>query len=247
MKKILLLSVILIFGAASMLLASPFDKDTIKTNNGDLEITFIGHASLMFKYNGTIIYLDPFSRLADFSKLPKADMILITHHHGDHMDAKAVEALKKETTQTVMTKICGETIKSGTVMANGDTKTVGKFKIEAVPAYNITHKRPDGSPFHPKGEGNGYIITFGDKRVYVAGDTENTPEMKALKNIDAAFLPANLPYTMTGEMVAAAAAAFKPKILYPYHFTFANGQVPQLEAAMKKVPGVDVRVFGKKK
>ena len=103
-------------------------------------------------------------------------------------------------------------------MANGDVKTVAAMTIEAVPAYNLVHKRGSGEPFHPKGQGNGYVITFGDKRVYVAGDTENTPEMKALKDIDIAFLPMNLPYTMTPEMVADAAEAFKPKILYPYHF-----------------------------
>jgi len=97
-------------------------------------------------------------------------------------------------------------------------KVIGELKIEAVPAYNLVHMRSEGKPFHPKGEGNGYVITFGDKRVYVAGDTENTPEMKKLEKIDVAFLPMNLPYTMTLEMVADAAKAFRPKILYPYHY-----------------------------
>jgi L-ascorbate metabolism protein UlaG (beta-lactamase superfamily) len=103
-------------------------------------------------------------------------------------------------------------------MGNGDVKTVTGLKIEAVPAYNIVHERSRGNPFHPKGQGNGYVITFGDKRVYVAGDTENIPEMKQLKGIDVAFLPMNLPYTMTPEMVADAARVFQPKILYPYHY-----------------------------
>jgi L-ascorbate metabolism protein UlaG (beta-lactamase superfamily) len=103
-------------------------------------------------------------------------------------------------------------------MNNGDIKTIEGLKIEAVPAYNLVHMRSEGVPFHPKGVGNGYVITFGDKRVYVAGDTENTPEMKKLKDIDIAFLPMNLPYTMTPEMVADASKAFKPKILYPYHY-----------------------------
>ena len=117
-----------------------------------------------------------------------------------------------------MTKACTEKVAGGIVMKNGEVKTVLGLKIEAVPAYNIEHKRSNGEPFHPKGRGNGYIITFDDKRVYVGGDTENTPEMKKLKNIDIAFLPMNLPYTMTPEMVADAAKAFKPKILYPYHY-----------------------------
>jgi L-ascorbate metabolism protein UlaG (beta-lactamase superfamily) len=103
-------------------------------------------------------------------------------------------------------------------MNNGDIKTIEGLKIEAVPAYNLVHMRSEGVPFHPKGVGNGYVITFGEKRVYVAGDTENTPEMKKLKDIDIAFLPMNLPYTMTPEMVADASKAFKPKILYPYHY-----------------------------
>jgi L-ascorbate metabolism protein UlaG (beta-lactamase superfamily) len=103
-------------------------------------------------------------------------------------------------------------------MKNGEKKNVTGIEVEAVPAYNIVNMRTPGQPYHPKGNGNGYIITFGDKRIYVAGDTENTPEMKALKNIDVAFLPMNLPYTMTPSMVADAVIAFRPKIFYPYHF-----------------------------
>ena len=125
-------------------------------------------------------------------------------------------------------------------MKNGDVKTIGGLKIEAVPAYNLVHKRPNGSPYHPKGSGNGYIITFGDKRVYVAGDTENVPEMKKLKNIDIAFLPMNLPYTMTPEMVADAAKAFKPRILYPYHF--GETDTSKLVALLKDAKGIEVRI-----
>jgi L-ascorbate metabolism protein UlaG (beta-lactamase superfamily) len=125
-------------------------------------------------------------------------------------------------------------------MSNGDEKTVAGLKIEAVPAYNLVHKRDTGQPFHPKGVGNGYIITFGDKKVYVAGDTENTPEMKGLKGIDIAFLPMNLPYTMTPEMVADAAKAFKPKVLYPYHT--GETDLSKLTQLMKGTDGVEVRV-----
>ena len=103
-------------------------------------------------------------------------------------------------------------------MRNGDKQTIAGLQIEAVPAYNILHKREDGQPFHPKGVGNGYILTFGNTRLYLAGDTENIPEMKNLHDIDIAFLPMNLPYTMTPEMVADAARMFKPRILYPYHY-----------------------------
>jgi L-ascorbate metabolism protein UlaG (beta-lactamase superfamily) len=125
-------------------------------------------------------------------------------------------------------------------MSNGDSETVHGIEIEAIPAYNIKHMRSGNTPFHPKGEGNGYILTVGDKRVYVAGDTENTPEMKALTNIDVAFLPMNLPYTMTPEMVADAAKAFKPKILYPYHF--GNTDTSKLVSLLKDTPEIEVRI-----
>ena len=203
------------FSAAAM---EPFETDIIKTSVGDLKITFIGHGTLMFTFGTKIIHVDPFTKVADYEKLPKADVILITHEHYDHLDLKALELVRTEKTKVVLTEACSKQVKNGIIMKNGDVQTVNGLKIEAIPAYNLVHKRDNGQPFHPKGAGNGYIITFGDKRVYIAGDTENTPEMKSLREIDCAFLPMNLPYTMTPEMVADAAKAFRPKILYPYHF-----------------------------
>jgi L-ascorbate metabolism protein UlaG (beta-lactamase superfamily) len=217
-----------------------FETDVIPTSAGDLKVTFIGHGTLMFTFGGKVIHVDPFSKLADYSKLPKADMLLLTHEHADHLDPEALSKVRTDKTELVLTETCAAKVKGGTVMHNGDTKTVGELKIEAVPAYNVVHKRDNGQPFHPKGVGNGYIITFGDKRVYVAGDTEDTPEMKALKNIDIAFLPMNLPYTMTPQMVADAAGAFKPKILYPYHT--GETDVSKLTALMKGQEGTEVRV-----
>jgi L-ascorbate metabolism protein UlaG (beta-lactamase superfamily) len=195
-----------------------FQTDVMETSAGDLKITCIGHGSLMFTFSGKTIHIDPFSRVADYTKLPKAVLILITHEHADHLDLKALESVRTERTQMVLTETCSTQIQGGMVMKNGDVRTLDGLKIEAVPAYNLVHKRDNGQPFHPKGVGNGYIITFGNKKVYVAGDTENIPEMKGLRGIDCAFLPMNLPYTMTPEMVADAAKAFQPKILYPYHF-----------------------------
>jgi len=192
--------------------------DTIKTSAGDLKITFIGHATLMFAFGGKVIHVDPVSREADYSKMPKADLILVTHEHGDHLDPTAIAAIQKRGTVIILTEACAPSVPGGEVMKNGDVRTVEGIKIEAVPAYNILHKRPNGEPFHPKGRGNGYLLTFGDTRVYVAGDTENIPEMKRLRDIAVAFLPMNLPYTMTPEMVAEAARWFRPKILYPYHY-----------------------------
>jgi L-ascorbate metabolism protein UlaG (beta-lactamase superfamily) len=196
----------------------PFQKDTIKTIAGDLTITFIGHGTLVFSFDGKEIHIDPWSKLADYSGFPKADIILITHDHRDHLDPQAIRLIRKDQTIVVCSKACGNQIKDGIIMKNTEIRNFGGVIVEAVPAYNFQHKREDGQPFHPKGMGNGYVITFGDVIVYVAGDTENISEMKTLKNIDIAFLPMNLPYTMTPEMVADAVKAFKPKILYPYHF-----------------------------
>ena len=216
------------------------EEDVFKTKKGDLKITFIGHGTLMFSYNDKVIHLDPWSRLADYSRLPKADLILITHEHGDHLDTRAVEIIRKAQTKVVLTKACAEKIPGGIVMKNGDVRTVLGLKIEAVPAYNIVHKRSGGQPFHPKGRGNGYVVTFDKTRVYVAGDTENVPEMKKLKKIDIAFLPMNLPYTMTPKMVADAARAFGPKILYPYHY----GQTDpnELVKLLKDQKKIEVRI-----
>ncbi len=217
-----------------------FEQDTIYTSAGDLKITFIGHGTLMLDFNGKCIHVDPVSREADYTKLPKADFIIITHEHGDHLDTKAINIIRKEETKIVLTKICAERVTGGIVMQNGDVRNIDGLKIEAVPAYNIVHKRSNGMPFHPKGRGNGYVITMGDKRVYVAGDTENIPEMKRLKDIDIAFLPMNVPYTMTPEMVADAAKAFKPKILYPYHY----GQTDpyKLVNLLKNSKDIEVRI-----
>ena len=217
-----------------------FEKDAIKTSAGDLEITFIGHGSLMMKFGGRTIHVDPFSKLADYAKLPKADLVLITHEHQDHLDPAAIGDIRTRDTTVVLTEKCAEKLSNGTVMKNGDVQTVMGIKIEAVPAYNLVHKRENGQPFHPKGQGNGYVLTFGDKRVYIAGDTENTPEMKALKNIDIAFLPMNLPHTMTPEMVADAAQAFKPKVLYPYHY--GETDTSRINALLKDNKDVEVRI-----
>jgi len=241
MGKMLFLVVLLVLlpvvGAVAQ---DPFQTDVIKTSAGDLKITFIGHGTLMFQFGGKVIHVDPWSKQADYGKLPKADLVLITHEHQDHLDAELLKKITTDKTPIVLTEACAQKVKGGTVMRNGDKKTVEGIQIEAVPAYNLVHMREPGKPFHPKGVGNGYIVTFGDKRVYIAGDTENTPEMKALKSIDIAFLPMNLPYTMTPEMVADAAKAFKPKILYPYHT--GDTDVTKLVTLMKDAPGIEVRV-----
>jgi len=217
-----------------------FETDTIETPAGDLKITFIGHGTLMFTFGGKVVHVDPWTKLADYSEMPKADIILITHEHQDHLDLKALELIRTEKSQVVLTEICAGQVEGGMVMKNGDVKTIDGLKIEAVPAYNIVQMRGEGVPFHPKGSGNGYIITFGDMRVYVGGDTENTPELKKLEGIDIAFLPMNLPYTMTPEMVADAARALRPKILYPFHF--GDTDTAQLSDLLKDTSDIDVRI-----
>ena len=190
MKRLgLMMGILLMVGAGMVNAQGKFEQDVIKTGAGDLTITFIGHGTLMFTFGGKVIHVDPVGQYADYGKLPKADLILITHEHRDHLDPKAVEMLRQPGTEIVLTKAAAGQVAGGLVMANGEVKTVAGLNIEAVPAYNLVHKRESGEPFHPKGQGNGYVITFGDKRVYVAGDTENTPEMKALKASISLFCP----------------------------------------------------------
>jgi L-ascorbate metabolism protein UlaG (beta-lactamase superfamily) len=217
-----------------------FEQDTIVTKKGNLVITFIGHGTLMFNFNGLVIHADPVGSEADYSKLPKADIILVTHDHGDHFDPKTIALLKKAGTEVVLTRTCADKGESGIVMNNGDEKTIKGLRIKAVPAYNLVHKRDNGQFYHPKGIGNGYVIYFGDKSVYIAGDTENIPEMKDIAGVDIAFLPMNLPYTMTPEMVADAVKILKPKILYPYHFGDTDTNI--LLKLLKDDKDVEVRI-----
>jgi L-ascorbate metabolism protein UlaG (beta-lactamase superfamily) len=216
-----------------------FEKDTITTSGGDLVITFVGHGSLMMEFDNKVIHIDPSSAAADYSDMPKADIILLTHHHGDHLDKASLMMVRTRETDVILTEKCTEKVSGGIIMDDSDTEEVKGIKIKSVPAYNLVHRRDNGQLFHPPGEGNGYILTFGDTRVYVAGDTENIPEMKKLKDIDIAFLPMNLPYTMTPEMVADAVKGFRPKILYPYHYGKTD---PARIVELLKGEGVEVRI-----
>ena len=218
----------------------PFARDVIETSRGELEIYFIGHASLLMRLDEHVIYVDPLGRLADFEPLPKADLVLITHYHGDHLDLAALSKIRKEETQVIVSAGCEGRLEGAIVLRNGETRVALGLGIEAIPAYNLVHLREDGEPYHLKGEGNGYVVEIGTTRVYIAGDTENVPEMKALKNIAVAFLPMNLPYTMTPEMVADAARAMRPGILYPYHY--GDTDPAQLVALLKDAKDIEVRI-----
>jgi len=236
-------SILLIALSSIAFAQDEFESDVIKTSKGDLKLTFIGHGTLMFHFNDMVIHIDPTMREADYASMPDADLVLITHQHGDHLDPTALKHISKKGTEVVMTQTCMDNLEgfqSGIVMKNGETKTIKGILIEAIPAYNIVNKRSGGGPYHPKGEGNAYVLTLGDKKVLIGGDTENIPEIKALKGIDIAFLPMNLPYTMTPEMVADAAKVFRPKILYPYHFGQTDPQ--ELVNLLKNEKGIEVRV-----
>ncbi|MCU0457037.1 MAG: MBL fold metallo-hydrolase [Bacteroidales bacterium] len=213
--------------------------DVLETSAGSVEMHFIGHGSLMFSTGNFVIHIDPVSSSGSYTSLPKADLILVTHEHYDHLDPELVGKLKKDETVMLTTEKVASQVKWAKAMKPGDKTTVKEITVEAVHAYNIVNIRAQGQPFHPKGTGIGFIITIGDKRIYVAGDTENTPEMKALRSIHVAFLPMNLPYTMTPEMVADAAKEFKPAILYPYHY--GDTETGRLTELMKN-SGIEVRI-----
>jgi L-ascorbate metabolism protein UlaG (beta-lactamase superfamily) len=236
----LFLAIPFILFPAGPAVGAPFIVDRIPTSIGDLEITFVGHGTLMFAIGGKVIHVDPFGRLADYSKLPDADLILITHEHGDHLDLKAMGAVRKKSTVIIANSSAAARIEGAQQMENGQKRALMDLFIEAVPAYNVVHKRGTGEPFHPPGRDNGYVVTFGDTRVYIAGDTENIEDMKSLGPVDIAFIPANLPYTMTPEMAADAARMIRPKILYPYHY--GDTEVNRIIELLSSEPEIEVRI-----
>lgn len=191
--------------------AATIEKDTFNVGGKSLSISFIGHGSLCIDYDGYIIQIDPVGRYTNYSQQPDADLILITHAHGDHLDANAVAQVEKANTVILLNEESQKKLQKGKVMKNGDTETINGIKIKAVPAYNPNR------PQHPKGRDNGYLLEMGNKRIYVAGDTEDIPELANLKGIDIAFLPINRP-TMTIDQAVNAARIIKPAILYPYHY-----------------------------
>lgn len=217
-----------------------YEKDVLDSAMGDLVATFIGHGSLMLEFNDQIIQIDPWSQAADYAFLPKADIVLITHNHPDHLDPVALKKTRHPNSTVIISESCLATVPDGQVMQNGEARALDGIGIMALPAYNLVHKRENGEPYHRKGEGNGYLLTFNKTRVYIAGDTENIPEMAELKDIDYAFLPMNLPYTMTPEMVAEAVRAFKPKVVYPYHY--GDTDPAKLVELLKDLPEVEVRI-----
>jgi L-ascorbate metabolism protein UlaG (beta-lactamase superfamily) len=212
--------------------------EEFKTSAGPVKITIIRHASMLIEAGGKAIHVDPWSQ-GNFDGLPKADLILITDIHPDHLDQKAIDQVKKDGTQFIAPAAVAKTVTEAKVIANGESTTWDKWKIEAVPMYNMKRGPSPGTLYHDKGRGNGYVLTYGGTRFYIAGDTEGTPEMRAMKNIDVAFVPMNLPYTMTPEEAADAVRAFHPKVVYPFHY---RGSDPEVFKKALDGTGIDVRL-----
>jgi L-ascorbate metabolism protein UlaG (beta-lactamase superfamily) len=235
---------ILAFGAVAVCAAAPRQQvltggkltDTISASGGNIGIQPINHATLQITHGNHVIDVDPVAA-GNYANLVAPDIILITDIHGDHLDLPTIAKLKKASTKVVAP--AAAKIEGAIVMGNGETKTVDGVSIEAVPMYNLTRGPAAGQFYHDKGRGNGYIVTLGGKRIYIAGDTECTPEMKALKNIDVAFVPMNLPYTMPPSEAAECVKAFKPAIVYPYHYRGSN--LDEFASALKG-SGIDVRI-----
>ena len=229
----------LAFGAAT----PNKQSDVIETSKGPLRMTPIYHGSLMLEFDGKIIHIDPWSQ-ADYTGFPQADLIISTHTHADHMDPMLINKLRKPSTILVMSPAEADTINGACgvieTISNGEKKSFMGIEIEAVPMYNLVQGAAPGKPFHHKGIGNGYILTFGDTRMYISGDTECIPEMKALKNITVAFVCMNPPRTMGTAEAAACVKDFRPKIVYPYHYRGQNTQ--EFADALKDTPGVEVRL-----
>ncbi len=220
--------------------------DKIQTSSGELQIFPLHHATFFLSWQGATILVDPYHE-GNFEGVPKADILVVTHDHFDHFDESTIATVVKPTTlfiapPAVASKL-SSTYRNVVAMKNGDTRELAmpfpRMTIEAVPAYNLVRGPGPGKLYHDKGSGNGYVFTFGDKRLYVSGDTECTPEMKALKNVDVAFVCMNLPYTMGPPEAADCVKAFRPKIVYPYHY---RGQsVPTFVRLMSDAKDVEVR------
>jgi L-ascorbate metabolism protein UlaG (beta-lactamase superfamily) len=216
--------------------------DAIATENGTLKIFPINHATLALQWKDRTIYVDPVGGAKVFQGLPKPDLILVTDIHGDHFSKETLAELVEPNMRLVCPAAVAEQMtpdlrKNAAILTNGQTSELLGVKLEAIPMYNLT---PDRLKFHSKGRGNGYVVTLGGKRIYLSGDTEDIPEMRALKNIDVAFICMNLPYTMTVEQAAQAVRAFKPRIVYPYHYR--GSDLNKFKELVGTDAGVDVRL-----
>jgi L-ascorbate metabolism protein UlaG (beta-lactamase superfamily) len=230
---------VLLIALASFVHTAAAQTQTFPTSAGPVKITPLNHASTLIEAGGKVLYLDP-AKPAKLADLPKADLILITDIHGDHMDPDSIKAVSRDGTEIFAPPAVVQTVTTAKPIANGETKVWGAFSIEAIPAYNLKRGPAPGKFFHDKGRGNGYVLNYGGKRFYFSGDTEGVPEMRALKNIDVAFICMNLPYTMPPEEAADAVKAFHPKIVIPYHYRGSDLSI--IQKALEGT-GIEVRLL----
>jgi len=222
---------------SSLLFAADFERDVIPTKAGPFVVTFIGHGTLMFQFGGKVIHVDPWSAVADYSELPRGDLVLLTHHHIDHLDSLALTLARKPYAKILGTWECARLYPGISVMRNGDAADTLGIHTEAVPAYNL--RAPGRGQVHPKGACNGYILTAGGVRIYIMSETQNIPELKNIKDIDVAFIAMDGVFNMTPEEAAEAVKVFMPKVVYPYHTGAAD--VSAFARAMEGT-GVEVRI-----
>ncbi len=216
--------------------AQYWQKDTLVTSKGNVEIEVIGHCFLHFVFNRMHIYVDPIPNVADISRLPKADLILITHDHRDHFNTDAIDLLSTPATRVIASQSCISKMKFGQFLENGMQITFNGIYIKAVAAYNVVNLRPDDVPYHPKGAGNGYFMVIGDKTIYISGDTEYIDEMRFFMKPDVAFVTIMMPFTMTGEMFIQTVKKLKPKILYPLYYNVdIKSLIEQLSVSMPEL------------
>lgn len=215
-------------------------KSTIKTAQGQIEVNTLGHAGILLTVDGKNIYFDPYSEAAQYKGMPIADVVLITHDHYDHYDIEALRHILNPNTIIIANADVALLTDVAHVMSYGDKIEVLGIEIEAVPAYNIEHRNDEGNHFHPRGVGNGYLLTVDGCTLYIAGDTENIPEMAALKGkVDVAFLPKNLPYTMSDEMWVDAVRMIEPRVVYPIHYFELD--MESLKEALKDMSNIEIR------
>ena len=240
--KMIITSLLALMGLAACSQPDSYEVDSFTTKSGKtVKFHALVHASIRIEYDGKEIMIDPVTKLGgktiDYTAMPKADYIFVTHEHHDHLDQVAIKQLTGDKTQLVTNQRCAEMLGYGQVMANGDVLQLSDdIRLEAVPAYNTTEGHLH---FHPKGRDNGFILTLDGLRIYIAGDTEDIPEMAEIKDIDIAFMPCNQPYTMTVEQLINAARIVKPKVLFPYHY--GQTDVSNIPSRLKSM-GIEARI-----